>query len=78
MTDKTQFLAPEQLAENRERFLQTLRDKVKRDGIEDLIAYLEDSDFFTAPSSTRFHGNYEGIIRHPQQNHFNYRKEISL
>lgn len=60
MTDKTQFLAPEQLAENRERFLQTLRDKVKRDGIEDLIAYLEDSDFFTAPSSTRFHGNYEG------------------
>lgn len=60
MTDKTQFLSPEQLAENRERFLQILRDKVKRDGIEDLIAYLEDSDFFTAPSSTRFHGNYEG------------------
>ena len=49
MTGKTQFLALEQLAENRERFLQILRDKVKRDGIEDLIAYLEDSDFFTAP-----------------------------
>lgn len=60
MTDKTQFLNPERLAENRERFLQILRDKVKRDGIEDLIDYLEDSDFFTAPSSTRFHGNYEG------------------
>lgn len=60
MADKTQFLATEQMAENRERFLQILRDKVKRDGIEDLIAYLEDSDFFTAPSSTRFHGNYEG------------------
>lgn len=60
MTDKTQFLNPERLAENRERFLQILRDKVKRDGIEDLITYLENSDFFTAPSSTRFHGNYEG------------------
>ena len=60
MADKTQFLAPEQLSANRERFLQLLRDKVKRDGVEDLISYLENNDFFTAPSSTRFHGNYEG------------------
>ena len=60
MTDKTQFLSPEQLAKNREEFLQILRDNVKRDGVEDLIHYLENNDFFTAPSSTRFHGNYEG------------------
>lgn len=60
MTDKTQFLNPEQLADNRRAFLQVLRDNVKRDGLEDLITYLENSDFFTAPSSTRFHGNYEG------------------
>ena len=60
MADKTQFLAPEQLADNRNLFLAILETKVKRDGVEDLIAYLEDSDFFTAPSSTRFHGNYEG------------------
>lgn len=60
MADKTQFLSPEQLAKNREEFLQILRDNVKRDGVEDLIHYLENNDFFTAPSSTRFHGNYEG------------------
>ena len=60
MEDKTQFLSPEQLADNRRAFLQVLRDNVKRDGLEDLITYLENSDFFTAPSSTRFHGNYEG------------------
>lgn len=60
MVDKTQFLSPEQLADNRRAFLQVLRDNVKRDGLEDLITYLENSDFFTAPSSTRFHGNYEG------------------
>lgn len=60
MADKTQFLSPEQLAKNRKEFLQILRDNVKRDGVEDLIHYLENNDFFTAPSSTRFHGNYEG------------------
>lgn len=60
MADKTQFLSPEQLSANRERFISILRENVKRDGLEDLIRYLENSDFFTAPSSTRFHGNYEG------------------
>lgn len=50
----------EQIELNESRFLFILRDKVTRSGIEDLIAWLERSDFFTAPSSTRFHGNYDG------------------
>lgn len=33
---------------------------VKRDGMEDIIKYLETSDFFTAPASTRFHNSCEG------------------
>lgn len=33
---------------------------IKRKGIEKLVKYMETSDFFTAPASTRFHGNYEG------------------
>lgn len=32
----------------------------QREGIEDLINYLETSDFFTAPASTKYHGCYEG------------------
>ena len=41
----------------KEEFLKLLR-QVKREGIEDLINFLEKSDFFTAPASTRFHGNH--------------------
>ena len=43
----------------KEEFLEILR-KVKREGIEDLINFLEKSDFFKAPASTRFHGSHEG------------------
>ena len=33
----------------------------KRNGIENLMKFIEEkSDFFTAPASTRFHGNFEG------------------
>ncbi|MCH3962670.1 MAG: HD domain-containing protein [Clostridium sp.] len=31
-----------------------------RKGIERVIKYMEDSDFFEAPASTRYHGNYKG------------------
>lgn len=37
-----------------------LLKSTNREGIENLIEFLEKSDFFTAPASTRFHGNYEG------------------
>ena len=48
----------------KEEFLNLLR-KVNREGIEDLIQFLEKSDFFKAPASTRFHGNYEGgLVEH--------------
>lgn len=33
---------------------------VERTGIDKLIAWLLEVDFFTAPASTNFHGNYEG------------------
>ena len=33
---------------------------VKRDGMEDLIQLLCESDFFTAPASTKYHSNIEG------------------
>lgn len=31
-----------------------------REGVENLIGFLQKSDFFKAPASTRFHGCYEG------------------
>ena len=48
----------------KEEFLKLLRT-VKREGIEDLINFLEKSDFFKAPASTKFHGDYEGgLVEH--------------
>lgn len=50
--------------ENKERFLE-LCAKVNRDGMPELIKYLENSDFFYAPASTRFHGSYKGgLLEH--------------
>lgn len=48
----------------RERFLELLRE-INREGMEDLIKFLENSDFFKAPASTKFHGDYEsGLLEH--------------
>lgn len=41
-------------------FLQLAENMIKREGIKDLLNWLKKSDFFIAPSSTRFHGNYAG------------------
>ena len=45
---------------NKTRFLSILREKVNRPGLDELIGWMEGNDFFTAPASTRFHGNYDG------------------
>ena len=37
-----------------------LLDSIKRDGIQELIHWLSESDFFTAPASVKGHGNYSG------------------
>jgi hypothetical protein len=43
----------------KEKILALLKS-VKRDGMEDLIAYLLSSDFFTAPASTKHHSAFPG------------------
>lgn len=49
---------------NKERFIELLRS-TKREGIEDLISWLETTDFYKAPASTKFHGNYAGgLLEH--------------
>ena len=49
---------------NSEIFNMILRD-TKREGIEELIKYLESTDFYKAPASSRFHCDYEGgLVSH--------------
>ena len=48
---------------DKERFVSIFREKIKREGSEDLLNFLlsESSDFFTAPASTRYHGAEAGF-----------------
>ena len=48
----------------KDRFIELLRS-TNREGMEDLIAFLEKTDFFKAPASTKFHGSFEGgLLEH--------------
>lgn len=45
---------------SKEKFLTVYNKYITRPGSEELLAWLETTDFFQAPASTRFHGSYEG------------------
>ena len=46
----------------KEEFLEIYNKKIKRDGADKLLAWLQsdECDFFVSPASTRFHSNYAG------------------
>lgn len=47
---------------NKERFIEIYKKYITREGSEKLLEFLlsNNSDFFVAPASTRFHGSYDG------------------
>ncbi len=48
----------------KEEFIKLLKE-TNREGIEKLLDFLEKSDFYKAPASTRFHGSKEGgLLEH--------------
>lgn len=53
-------MTSEQIQTNKEAYIKTCRDHISRDGLESLLAYLEKGDFYTAPTSTKFHLNEPG------------------
>lgn len=51
----------------KEEFIKIYTENIQREGADKLLDYLlsSQSDFFTAPASTRFHGSYEGgLLEH--------------
>ena len=51
----------------RDRFIELYNEKIKREGADQLLAYLtsKSSDFFTAPASARYHNSKEGgLVEH--------------
>ena len=55
-------MTDQELDLKKEEFLSIYREKITRKGADKLLEYLlsEESDFFTAPASTRDHGDYAG------------------
>ena len=45
---------------NKEHFIDIAKTNIYRAGLDDLLAWLESSDFYSAPASTRFHDSHEG------------------
>lgn len=66
------------LEEQKARFLDLCRSAIHRDGLEDLLAWLEKSDFFTAPASTHFHGAYAGGLCQHSLDVYDYIKQLTF
>ena len=49
----------------KEEFIQIYQENIKREGSAELLEWLQKTDFFTAPASTKFHGACEqGLVMH--------------
>ena len=47
------------IEENKQKVLTLLR-QIKREGMDKFIEWLQTTDYFTCPASSKFHSNYEG------------------
>lgn len=58
-------MTPTEVQRNKEEFILLCKEHIHREGLDKVLAYLEQSDFFTAPSSSSFHLNEDGgLCRH--------------
>ena len=49
----------------KEEFINIAKREIHRGGVENLLSWLESTDFFTAPASSRYHGAFEsGLVMH--------------
>ena len=56
----------------KKRFKKAVTETINRDGIDNLMDWLEnDTNFFSSPASTRYHGSYEGGLVEHSLNVFN-------
>lgn len=50
---------------NKERFIEIYQTNIKREGADELLRWLLQTDFFTAPASTKYHcACAEGLLQH--------------
>ena len=74
------MLNKEQIQLNKQEFISIVKS-IKREGvdIEGLLNKLENSDFFVAPASTKFHCSFEGgLVQHSLNTYKNLRQLCSV
>ena len=50
---------------NKEKFIRLFKEYITRPGADKLLEYIESTDFFEAPASTKYHGNFRGgLVEH--------------
>lgn len=59
------------MEQNKKQQYIELLTATQRKGMDKLLAWLESTDFFTTPASTRFHGAYEGGLLEHSMNVYN-------
>lgn len=57
--------------ESKEKFLKIFKQNVKREGADSFLEWLETTDFFTAPASSKFHSCHEGGLCEHSLNAYN-------
>ncbi len=63
----------------REEFIKIYKENIKRDGADKLLEWLETTDFFTCPASTRFHNNFEGgLLDHCVNVYHRFKKVLAF
>jgi len=61
----------------KQRFLDICKNEIKREGLDKLLDWLEKSDFYEAPASTKYHGNYAGGLLAHSLNVYDCLKRIA-
>jgi len=63
----------------KEEFISIYKNYITRTGSDALLKYLESSDFFTAPASSKFHSNFEGgLCEHSLKTYYRFLKNLEL
>ena len=62
----------------KEQFLEIYNTYIKREGADELLDYLNKTDFFTAPASSKFHSAYPGgLVEHSVNVYHRFLKELT-
>lgn len=60
--------------DKKEEFIKIFKENIKREGAESLLEFLENSDFFVSPASSKFHSNFKGgLVAHSVNTYYRFK-----